>query len=277
MKKCLLLHIPVLHEGYIDLFEKYSFQIKKLYVVDEGLSSEFSEYKEIRSVSSKILVKMIKSLGFPFSVGLITCKNIKSLKNTDLIVGDDPITSNLLKKYFPNKKYDLDNVYLRWHEGNVQSPHVPHYDFETESVFDKKMMSKAIEVGGGNSTDWWRRVGCVVVKNKKIILTSFNAHFPDNDTQYIDGDPRDFVKAGELGFLASSAHAEQMAIALAAQKGKSLKGCDMYVSTYPCPTCAKLMATAGVKRCFFMGGNAYLDVEKVLKATGLKAILVKGI
>jgi dCMP deaminase len=49
----------------------------------------------------------------------------------------------------------------------------------------------------------------------------------------------------------------------------------MYVSTYPCPTCAKLMSVAGVKKCFFVGGNAYLDVETVFKSSGLKAILVK--
>jgi dCMP deaminase len=179
-----------------------------------------------------------------------------------------------MKKYFSKKKYDLEDTYLRWHEDNVESPNPPHFDSETTSKFDIKMMKMA-ELVGGNSTDWWRRVGCVVVKNKKVIMKSFNAHFPNNDTQYKEGDPRDFIKAGQLGFLASSAHAEQMSIAVAAKKGISLKGSDMYVSTYPCPTCAKLMAVAGIKRCFFRGGNSYLDVEKVFKSTGLLAILVK--
>jgi len=273
-KKSLLLHIPVLHAGYLRLFEKYNSQIKKIYIIDEDLSSKLSEFKEIRAVSSKDIVKMIKSLGYSFTIKLITDKNLESLKDEELIVSNDPVTLGFIKKYFPNKKYDLDEVYLRWNEGNVASPNPPHYDSETSSKFDVKMMEKAEKVGG-ESTDWWRRVGTVVVKNKKVLMTSFNAHFPENDTQYKEGDPRDFIKAGQLGFLASSAHSEQMAIAKAAKIGKSLKGADMYVSTYPCPTCAKLMATAGIKKCFFRGGNSYLDVEKVFKSTGLKAILVK--
>jgi len=274
MKKSLLLHIPVLHDGYLHLFEKYSSQIKNVFVVGESLSSKISEFKEIRAVPSKAIAQMVASLGFPFKVKIVTEKNIKSLASEDLIVGNDPVTSKLVRKYFPKKKYDVEDVYLRWHEGNVASPNPPHYDSATSAKFDIKMMEKAEEVGG-ESTDWWRRVGCVVVKDGKVIMKSFNAHFPENDTQYKEGDPRDFIKAGQLGFLASSAHAEQMAIALAAKKGIKLFGADMYVSTYPCPTCAKLMATAGIKRCFFRGGNSYLDVEKVFRSTGLKAILVK--
>lgn len=273
MKKTLLIYTPVLHDGHIRLFNKYKNLIKKVYIVDDTLSSDLSEFKEIRKINSKEVLKMIKSLGYKFTVKLINTRNLNLLKEEELIVGKDPVTLNLLKKYFPKKKYELEETFLRWHEGNVASPNPPHFDSETNSKFDIKMMEKAEKVGG-RSTDWWRRVGCVVVKNKKVLMTSFNAHFPENDTQYKEGDPRDFIKAGQLGFLASSAHAEQMSIALAAKKGMSLLGADMYVSTYPCPTCAKLMATAGIKRCFFRGGNSYLDVEKVFASTGLKAILV---
>ena len=272
MKKSLLLYVPVLHNGYIQLFEKYKGKIKTVYILSDDFVS--SEYKEIRVVSPNVIVKMIQGLDMSFVVRLITKENINLLRNKNLVVLNDPISNSFLKSHLPNTKFDQESVYLRWHEDNVQSPNPPHYDLETNSPFDINMMRKA-EKAGQSSTDWWRRVGCVVVKNKKVIQTSFNSHFPQNDTQYIDGDPRDFIKAGQLGFLASSAHAEQMAIALAAKNGKSLKGADMYVSTYPCPTCAKLMATAGIKKCFFRGGNSYLDVEKVFKSTGLKAILVK--
>jgi dCMP deaminase len=274
MNNSLLLHIPVLHSGYIKLFEKYDGKIKSVYIFNEDLVLELSEYKEIRAIDPKTIVKMIKSLDFSFQVKLLSKMNLKNISKSKLIISKDAISKKFLKKYLPNKKVDFEEVYLRWDEGNVQSPNPPYYDAESDSKFDKDMMAKA-KMTGSSSTDWWRRVGCVVVKNKKVIITSFNRHFPQNDSQYIDGDPRDFIKAGRLGFLASSAHAEQMAIAIAAEKGKSLKGADMYVSTYPCPTCAKLMSVAGIKKCFFVGGNAYLDVEAVFKSSGLKAILVK--
>ena len=272
MKRSLLLYAPVLHKGYIGILEKYSKEIKTVYVLGEDFVSD--EYKEIRAISSKKIVNMVKSLDLSFVVKLITKKNIGLLKGRSMVVLSDPVSDSFIKKYFPSGNFERESVYLRWHEDNVQSPNPPHYDSETNLPFDIRMMEKAKKIGQ-NSTDWWRRVGCVVVKNKKVLLTSFNMHFPQNDSQYIDGDPRDFVKAGELGFLASSAHAEQVAIATAAKNGKSLKGTDMYVSTYPCPTCAKLMSVAGVRKCFFVGGNAYLDVETVFKSSGLKAILVK--
>jgi dCMP deaminase len=272
MKRSLLIYVPVLHNGYIQLLDKYKDKVKTVYVLGNDFVS--GEYKEIRLVSPNVIVKMIRSLDMSFAVRLITKKNINILKNKNLVVLNDPISISFLKSHLPKGKFEQESVYLRWHEDNVQSPNSPHYDSETNLPFDINMMRKA-EMAGQSSTDWWRRVGCVVVKERKVIQTSFNSHFPQNDTQYIDGDPRDFIKAGQLGFLASSAHAEQMAIALAARNGKSLKGADMYVSTYPCPTCAKLMATSGIKKCFFRGGNSYLDVEKVFKSTGLKAILVK--
>ncbi len=274
MSKSLLLHIPVLHNGYIKLFEKYSDNVETVYIFDKDLISELSEFNEIRSVSPSMIVKMIKSLNFKFETKLLSKKSLKTISKSELIISDESIAKSFLKKYLPEKKINIETVFLRWDEGNVQSPNPPHYDSESGSPFDLKMMLKAKEVGG-SSTDWWRRVGCVVVKNKKVLVSSFNEHFPTNDTQYAEGDPRDFVKSGKLGFLASSAHAEQMAIAKAANKGISLKDADIYVSTYPCPTCAKLAAAAGIKRCYFQGGNSYLDVEAVFKSTGLKAILVK--
>jgi dCMP deaminase len=273
MKKALVLHIPVLHNGYIKLFEKYEDNIQTLFIIDSEFASTFSEFNEIRSVDPKLIAKMMKNLGFKFETKLLSSKNIKLLSNIELVITNESVSRKLLKKYFPSKKVVIENTFLRWDEENVQSPNPPHYDSTSSLPFDIKMMNKAREVGGV-STDWWRRVGCVIVKNKKILISAFNEHFPSNDTQYSEGDPRDFIKSGKLGFLASSAHAEQMAISKAANKGISLKGSDIYVSTYPCPTCAKLAATAGVKKCYFQGGNSYLDVEAVFKSSGLKAILV---
>jgi dCMP deaminase len=274
MIKSLLLYIPVLHNGYLRLFDRCKGKIKYVYLFDDELVSELSEFREIRAIAPSRMVKMINSLALPFKARLLNKKNIKTLSAEEIIAVGDSITKKFIKKYAPHTRILFENVFLRWDEGNVVKESTGSYDVETTSQFDRKMMKKAIKIGGASS-DWWRHVGCVIVKNKRVLISSFNQHFPTNDTQYIEGDPRDFIKAGKFGFLASSAHAEQLAIAKAANKGIQLKGADMYVSTYPCPACAKLTAAAGIKRCFFQGGNSYLDVEAVFKATGLKAVLVK--
>ena len=49
----------------------------------------------------------------------------------------------------------------------------------------------------------------------------------------------------------------------------------MYVTTFPCPTCAKLIAYSGIKKLYAGGGYAVLDGELVLKAKGVKIIFVE--
>ena len=42
-------------------------------------------------------------------------------------------------------------------------------------------------------------------------------------------------------------------IARAARDGIALAGADMYTTTFPCPACARLVAEAGFRRCYFAG------------------------
>jgi dCMP deaminase len=49
----------------------------------------------------------------------------------------------------------------------------------------------------------------------------------------------------------------------------------MYVTDFPCPPCAKLIAAAGVKRLYFREGYAVLDGESVLEAAGVEVRQVR--
>ena len=92
---------------------------------------------------------------------------------------------------------------------------------------------------------------------------------------YANGDPRDVIEAGTMNLLYTSIHAEQSIIARAAADGVSLQGADVYLNIFPCPLCAKLVAYAGLKTCFFKQGSAWLDAESILKAMGVEIVLVK--
>jgi dCMP deaminase len=50
----------------------------------------------------------------------------------------------------------------------------------------------------------------------------------------------------------------------------ALAGADLYVSTFPCPACARLVAEAGFRRCYFAGPYALLDGETVLRQAGVE-------
>jgi dCMP deaminase len=46
----------------------------------------------------------------------------------------------------------------------------------------------------------------------------------------------------------------------------------MYVTDFPCPPCAKLIAAAGISRLYFREGYAVLDGQDVLDAAGVEVV-----
>ena len=83
-----------------------------------------------------------------------------------------------------------------------------------------------------------------------------------------------FFKKGRHIELTTDQHAESVVISEAAKKGIALEGADLYMSTFPCPPCAKLVAAAGIRRCYFSSGYAMLDGERILKDRGVEIIRV---
>lgn len=72
-------------------------------------------------------------------------------------------------------------------------------------------------------------VGCVIVKDNKIISTGFN--------RILDGDEHKF-----------SIHAECDAIAKCARKGINTENSILYCNLQPCPDCAKLIVASKIKK-----------------------------
>jgi dCMP deaminase len=48
----------------------------------------------------------------------------------------------------------------------------------------------------------------------------------------------------------------------------------MYVTDFPCPPCAKLIAGAGIAKLYFRSGYAVLDGQEVLEAAGVELLKV---
>ena len=46
----------------------------------------------------------------------------------------------------------------------------------------------------------------------------------------------------------------------------------MYVTDFPCPPCAKLIAAAGIARLYFREGYAVLDGSDVLEGAGIEVV-----
>jgi dCMP deaminase len=104
------------------------------------------------------------------------------------------------------------------------------------------------------------------------VWSATNEHAPHRLSAYTVGDPRSNLHKGVGYELSTATHAEAQLIARAAREGRSTAGAVLYVTDFPCPPCAKLIAAAGVIRLYFRTGYAVLDGEQVLEAAGVEVL-----
>ncbi|MCX6384837.1 MAG: dCMP deaminase family protein [Actinobacteria bacterium] len=120
-----------------------------------------------------------------------------------------------------------------------------------------------------------RKVGAIIVKDKRILTTGYN------------GAPRGVkscleigkcmrqelgVPSGQRHEICRALHAEQNAIIQAAYHGVQIEGSDIYSTTQPCVLCAKMLINAGIKKIYYY--EEYPDelALELLKEAGVELI-----
>lgn len=90
------------------------------------------------------------------------------------------------------------------------------------------------------SKDPSTQVGAVIVDEENtIVITGHNGM-----TQGIEEHPAMWERPTKYDYVL---HAELNAVARAARNGRSLRGCTLYVTHYPCNECAKVIVASGIK------------------------------
>lgn len=124
--------------------------------------------------------------------------------------------------------------------------------------YDEYFMEMAFLVSR-RSTCLRRRVGAVIVKDKRVLSTGYNGS--PKGTKHCEelGCIREqmHVPSGTRHELCRGVHAEQNAIVQAAYFGVSVNESTIYTTTYPCSMCAKILINAGIKEVVFAEG--YVD------------------
>lgn len=120
-----------------------------------------------------------------------------------------------------------------------------------EFKWHERFMRLALEVATW-SKDPSTQVGCVLVKNKKVLSTGYNG-FPknigDDLNRLIDRDYKYEI----------TVHAEVNAVTTAALHGISTEGSTAYVTFNPCSRCAAVLINAGIDSVFSYGGSIVPD------------------
>jgi len=129
------------------------------------------------------------------------------------------------------------------------------------------------ELVATRSTCLRRKVGAIIVKNKRILTTGYNG--PPEGLKHCDqlgGCLRDKlgIPSGERQELSRAVHAEQNAIIQAAKLGISIDGGTIYVTNHPCFICAKMLINAGIKRIVYKEGYPDEFAKGILKEADIK-------
>jgi dCMP deaminase len=98
------------------------------------------------------------------------------------------------------------------------------------------------------SKDPSTKVGCVLVKNKRVISTGYNG-FPKNISDSFDR-LMDREQKYEM-----TVHAEINAITTAALHGVSTEGATAYVTFNPCSRCSAVLINAGIDSVYVSTAN----------------------
>lgn len=115
-------------------------------------------------------------------------------------------------------------------------------------------------VVASRSTCIRRQVGCVIVKDKRLLTSGYNgapsglAHC----SQVGCIRQKECIPSGQRQELCRGLHAEQNALVQAALHGVSVAGGTLYCTHQPCITCTKMIINAGIIRVLFE--NCYPDI-----------------
>ncbi|MBI2642546.1 MAG: hypothetical protein HYW97_01755 [Candidatus Wildermuthbacteria bacterium] len=273
MEKVLIIHIPVIHKGYLDFLRKNRENVSRVYLLDSNFLGELTEFKpDIASLDTETAKTFLQSLGFQ-NISTLTKENIGEVRGKTVVLVQDEVSRNLYEKYLKDQPAEWASVFLRWDKSAVEAT-VPLEGVEvSREPLDIEMLDEAFKEAQ-KSGDWWRQVGAVLVKDGKVVLRSHNQGMPSDHTPYQAGMVRDFYKAGEKQELSNTIHAEPRLIGNAAKEGISLKGTSLYVTHFPCAVCAKTVACSGISRLYFREGASTLDGKTVLESAGILLIYV---
>jgi len=275
MSRAIVSYIPALHKGYLDFFRKYSGE--KLFVLDKKFVLETPRLeRDIRALEPEEIKTAVEALKIFSEVEVLDNEKLEDLKNLEeIILPDEDVNRNFAGKYLPGLNVQFISVFLRWDKQISTTEFVVPPDRTiSQDDLDREFMAAA-KKESGKSPDWWRQIGAAIVKDGKIMALKHNAVLFSEYSLNAFGDPRSNFDAGQNIELVKTIHAEANAIAEAARKGLSLEGAAMYVTTFPCPVCAKLLAVSGIKKLYYQKGYSLLDAEDVLRAFGVEIILVK--
>ena len=127
------------------------------------------------------------------------------------------------------------------------------------------------------STCLRRKVGAVLVKDRRLLATGYNGT-PSGITHCdVTGCLREKlnIPSGQRHELCRGLHAEQNALLQAALYGVSVKDSIFYITNQPCIICVKMIINAGIKEVVIENGYSDKMAREFLREAKIKLRKIK--
>ncbi len=291
MKKAILLYLPVLHDGYIRFLGEHT-DASHIYLIGRKLIGELvhsfpdevslrSLERDPRCLAPEVARDIISVLLSQAKVSVLDSFPDDWTLRFDLVVMPDEQVCRFLHSrfgmYFQNVEFA--RTFVRWDMPRTVANVVVDADrVLTLEEFASQGYGYAFmraEFEAQMSSDFWRQIGAVLMKDRKILIATANRHLPTEYEPLLGGDPRSNFQAGEYIEFSTAIHAEAGLISLAAKDGIKVEGLEVYSDTFPCPACANLLATARIGRLFFRNGYSNVAALSILREHGVEIVHVQ--
>jgi len=278
MSDVVVAYIPVLHEGYRGFLATRA-RGRRAFVIGPELYADYRPLaKDIRALDAELVASAIGAWGICSEVSVLDRAGAERLaaEGPTITLPAEDVSYRVVERFFPRAPVLYDSVFLRWDKTRSAALEPPRSarSCDEEDAFAELEgeASRAAE----RSSDWWRQVGAAMRFADGTTASAANEHLPHPLGPYAAGDPRANFSKGVHLELSTAVHAEAKLIADAARRGVSTEGAILYVTDFPCPPCAKLVAGAGVARLYYRTGYAVLDGNDVLAAAGVEIVHVRA-
>ena len=117
-----------------------------------------------------------------------------------------------------------------------------------------------------------RKVGAVIVKDKRVMTTGYNGAPAGVSTCVKRGEclrKKLGIPSGTRHEMCYAVHAEQNAIIQAAKLGVNIDGSTLYCTHQPCILCAKMIVNAGIVRVVYHSGYPDEFALDIFKEAGV--------
>ncbi len=255
-----------------NLIEKYG--TDQNYLLFGVLKNPFipeMEFPQFKSLEMKVVSKVIDSIG-EIGMGKIRILNhrhediqyaILELKPKKVVFinGSSKRAIHLLTEFWKAMEIGaqiiMESPFMDEEEGlryerKVKRNKAYKVKIDKFKIYTEKEMLALAEKTSVRSFDWIFPNGAVLAENGKPVILAHNAVLPFETYSAVYGSQREINKspAGDQNHYDTN-HAEIEIIEQARRKRIGLRGKTLYVTTFPCPTCSRILSRTELSRIVY--------------------------